>query len=267
MELLQRREIVRDGALISHREKLLSSRDQHLLILSGRKADVLSKFQSDNPDRVITRAGDMADLEFVQGMLGDMQFDGRLDGLILDDGISWKANADQSLGEGCRKVQQVDVSSSSPNQQDQLVGPSLGNVAALLNMTDVSSIRAAKVMATAMMSGKDQISEMLRFSSSILLVDSVSVPLCLSLKIPESMVTATLLPSPFPSLSRCLRVRLNNLFKLGDSSQQRRLRLHSCGLILKKFPDAVHKHSLLAAQDPDGVAEGVDSVVTAATHF
>ncbi|OAG36657.1 hypothetical protein AYO21_09132 [Fonsecaea monophora] len=112
MELLQRREIVRDGALISHRQKLLSSRDQHLLILSGRKADVLSKFQSDNPDRVTTRARDMADLEFVQGMPRDMQFNGRLDGLILNHGISCKANADQSLGERRRKLQQVDVSSS-----------------------------------------------------------------------------------------------------------------------------------------------------------
>ncbi|OAL38422.1 hypothetical protein AYO20_02481 [Fonsecaea nubica] len=77
---------------------LLSSGDQHLLILSGRKADVLSKFQSDNPDRVITRAGDMADLDFVQGMLRDVQFDGRLDGLILNHG---------SLGK-CFRIGQMD---------------------------------------------------------------------------------------------------------------------------------------------------------------
>ncbi|OAL27852.1 hypothetical protein AYO22_03197 [Fonsecaea multimorphosa] len=65
---------------------LLASSDQHLLILAGRKVDVLNKFQSTTPDRVVTRAGDMADLEFVQGMLRGVQCDGRLDALVLNHG-------------------------------------------------------------------------------------------------------------------------------------------------------------------------------------
>ncbi|EXJ68861.1 uncharacterized protein A1O5_07793 [Cladophialophora psammophila CBS 110553] len=66
--------------------RLLSSPDQHLLILAGRKVSVLDNFQSTHPDRVITRAGDMADLEFVKGMLQGVQFDGRLDALVLNHG-------------------------------------------------------------------------------------------------------------------------------------------------------------------------------------
>ncbi|OQU95240.1 hypothetical protein CLAIMM_01476 isoform 3 [Cladophialophora immunda] len=69
---------------------LLSSSDQHLLILAGRKVDVLNDFQSTNPDRVITRAGDMADLGFVQSMLRGVQCDGRLDALALNHGTLGK---------------------------------------------------------------------------------------------------------------------------------------------------------------------------------
>ncbi|OAP60129.1 hypothetical protein AYL99_05131 [Fonsecaea erecta] len=69
---------------------LLASSEQHLLILAGRKVDVLNKFQSTNPDRVITRAGEMADLEFVQGMLQGLQCDERLDALVLNHGTLGK---------------------------------------------------------------------------------------------------------------------------------------------------------------------------------
>ncbi|KIX02778.1 uncharacterized protein Z518_08720 [Rhinocladiella mackenziei CBS 650.93] len=67
-------------------QHLLSSSAQHLLILTGRKANRLQDLRTQNPDRVITRAGDMADLEYVKGILRDVELEGRLDGVILNHG-------------------------------------------------------------------------------------------------------------------------------------------------------------------------------------
>ncbi|KAK7900497.1 hypothetical protein LTR67_002779 [Exophiala xenobiotica] len=66
---------------------LLSSSSQHLLILTGRKTDVLEDLEAKNPDRVISRAGDMSDLDgYVKLVLQGLHLDGRLDGLILNHG-------------------------------------------------------------------------------------------------------------------------------------------------------------------------------------
>jgi NADP-dependent 3-hydroxy acid dehydrogenase YdfG len=66
---------------------LLSSSSQHLLILTGRKTDVLEDLEVKNPDRVISRAGDMSDLDgYVKLVLQGLHLDGRLDGLILNHG-------------------------------------------------------------------------------------------------------------------------------------------------------------------------------------
>ncbi|KIW55814.1 hypothetical protein, variant [Exophiala xenobiotica] len=65
---------------------LLSSSSQHLVILTGRKIDVLEDLEAKNPDRVISRAGDMSDLDYVKLVLQGLHLDGRLDGLILNHG-------------------------------------------------------------------------------------------------------------------------------------------------------------------------------------
>ncbi|KIW16838.1 hypothetical protein PV08_04028 [Exophiala spinifera] len=65
---------------------LLSLSAQHLLILTGRKKDVLEDFAGKNPDRVITSPGDMSDLGYVKSILAGIDLDGRLDGLILNHG-------------------------------------------------------------------------------------------------------------------------------------------------------------------------------------
>ncbi|EXJ92924.1 hypothetical protein A1O3_01480 [Capronia epimyces CBS 606.96] len=65
---------------------LLASPAQHLLILAGRKVDVLNELAANNPDRVITRPGDMADLEYVEHVLRDIDLVGRLDALVLNHG-------------------------------------------------------------------------------------------------------------------------------------------------------------------------------------
>ncbi|KAK4942968.1 hypothetical protein LTR10_017352 [Elasticomyces elasticus] len=67
-------------------EHLLRSSEQHLLVLTGRNADVLREFHSRYPDRVITEAGDMSDLEFVSAIAQTIQLEGRLDGLVLNHG-------------------------------------------------------------------------------------------------------------------------------------------------------------------------------------
>ena len=65
---------------------LLSLGEQHLLILTGRKTDVLARLKLSNPHRVITSSGDMADLKYVDGILRDLEIGGRLDGLVLNHG-------------------------------------------------------------------------------------------------------------------------------------------------------------------------------------
>lgn len=85
------------GLSITHH--LLSSPAQHLLILTGRNAKVLESLQSQYPDRVVTRAGDMGDLAFVRSILPQVQLDGRLDGLILNHG---------TLG-SCERIADVQV--------------------------------------------------------------------------------------------------------------------------------------------------------------
>ncbi|KIV84853.1 hypothetical protein PV11_00606 [Exophiala sideris] len=67
-------------------EHLLKSSAQHLLILTGRNEDVLRELHSRHPDRVITEAGDMSDLQFVKSIAQTVQLDGRLDGLVLNHG-------------------------------------------------------------------------------------------------------------------------------------------------------------------------------------
>lgn len=65
---------------------LLSSPAQHLLILTGRKTDVLDDLRTRDPDRVITKPGDVSDLEYVKAILRDVEIGGRLDGVILNHG-------------------------------------------------------------------------------------------------------------------------------------------------------------------------------------
>lgn len=65
---------------------LLRSEAQHLLVLAGRNVDVLSDLQSKNPDRVVTTAGDMSDLQYVKSIIDGFQLDGKLDGMILNHG-------------------------------------------------------------------------------------------------------------------------------------------------------------------------------------
>lgn len=65
---------------------LLRSEAQHLLVLAGRNTDVLNDLKSKNPDRVVTTAGDMSDLDYVKSILQSVQLDGKLDGLILNHG-------------------------------------------------------------------------------------------------------------------------------------------------------------------------------------
>ena len=72
------------GLAIANR--LLQSEAKHLLVLAGRKTDVLHDLQSKNPDRVVTSAGDMSDLNYVRSIIHDIELDGRLDGLILNHG-------------------------------------------------------------------------------------------------------------------------------------------------------------------------------------
>jgi NAD(P)-dependent dehydrogenase (short-subunit alcohol dehydrogenase family) len=79
--------------------KLLSSDDQHLLFLTGRKVDVLNNFKEQYPDRVITSMGDMESLDYVNAILSDVQLDGKLDGLILNHG---------TLG-NCLRMAQMDA--------------------------------------------------------------------------------------------------------------------------------------------------------------
>ncbi|KAI1618054.1 short-chain dehydrogenase/reductase [Exophiala viscosa] len=67
-------------------EYLLASSAQHLLVLTGRNEDVLHEFRSRYPDRVITEAGDMSDLQFVRSIAQSIQLEGRLDGLVLNHG-------------------------------------------------------------------------------------------------------------------------------------------------------------------------------------
>ena len=64
----------------------MSSSAQHLLVLTGRNEDVLRDIHSRYPDRVITEAGDMSDLQFVRSIAQTVQFAGRLDGLVLNHG-------------------------------------------------------------------------------------------------------------------------------------------------------------------------------------
>lgn len=65
---------------------LLQSNKQHLLILTGRKTDVLEGFKSQFPDRVLTSEGDMSDLTYVKSILQDVDLGGKLDGLVLNHG-------------------------------------------------------------------------------------------------------------------------------------------------------------------------------------
>lgn len=78
---------------------LLRSEAQHLLILAGRNTQVLDEIKSKNPDRVVTTAGDMGDLDYVKSILPSVQLDGKLDGLILNHG---------TLGE-CQRIRDVDA--------------------------------------------------------------------------------------------------------------------------------------------------------------
>ncbi|KAL2434839.1 putative oxidoreductase [Exophiala dermatitidis] len=78
---------------------LLSSPAQHLLILTGRKTDVLDDFRSKNTGRVIAKPGDMDDLAYVKSILSDVELDGRLDALVLNHG---------TLGT-CVRIAEMDV--------------------------------------------------------------------------------------------------------------------------------------------------------------
>lgn len=78
---------------------LLRSEAQHLLVLTGRNTQVLDGLQSKNPDRVVTTAGDMSDLNYVKSILSSVQLDGKLDGLILNHG---------TLG-SCQRICDVDA--------------------------------------------------------------------------------------------------------------------------------------------------------------
>lgn len=65
---------------------LLRAEGQHLLVLTGRKEEVLNDLRSKHPDRVVTSAGDMSDLDYVRAIINGVQLDGKLDGLILNHG-------------------------------------------------------------------------------------------------------------------------------------------------------------------------------------
>ncbi|KAJ9609990.1 hypothetical protein H2200_006320 [Cladophialophora chaetospira] len=65
---------------------LLSRSEQHLVILTGRKTEILEQLRSSDPDRVITSDGDMGDLDYVKGVIKGAQIDGRLDVLVLNHG-------------------------------------------------------------------------------------------------------------------------------------------------------------------------------------
>ncbi|KAK5062680.1 hypothetical protein LTR84_004753 [Exophiala bonariae] len=65
---------------------LLRSEAKHLLVLAGRNNDVLIDLQTKNPDRVVTTAGDMSDLDYVKSIISGLQLAGKLDGMILNHG-------------------------------------------------------------------------------------------------------------------------------------------------------------------------------------
>ncbi|RVX74068.1 hypothetical protein B0A52_01900 [Exophiala mesophila] len=78
---------------------LLKSNKQHLLILTGRQSDVLERFKSQFPDRVLTSKGDMSDLTYVKSILQNVDLGGKLDGLVLNHG---------TLGE-CQRIGDVEA--------------------------------------------------------------------------------------------------------------------------------------------------------------
>jgi NADP-dependent 3-hydroxy acid dehydrogenase YdfG len=91
---------------------LLALNEQHLLILTGRKADVLENFRSDYPDRVVTSCGDMADLKYVEGLLSGIELKGKLDGLVLNHGTLGEAERIATLSiEEWEKTFRINVTS------------------------------------------------------------------------------------------------------------------------------------------------------------
>lgn len=78
---------------------LLRAEAQHLLVLTGRNEEVLNDLRSKNPDRVVTSAGDMSDLDYVRAIIDGVQLDGKLDGLILNHG---------TLG-SCQRIGEVEA--------------------------------------------------------------------------------------------------------------------------------------------------------------
>ncbi len=82
------------------------------MILTGRKVDVLEKFKSSNPDRVITSNGDMGDLPYVKRILHEVQLGGTLDGLILNHGTLGNCSRIGQMGnEEWEEVFRVNVTS------------------------------------------------------------------------------------------------------------------------------------------------------------
>ncbi|EXJ58188.1 hypothetical protein A1O7_05613 [Cladophialophora yegresii CBS 114405] len=95
--------------------RLLSSPDEHLLILTGRNAEVLRQFQREYPDRVRAVQCDMADLGQVAGLVRQCEVHGSLDALILNHGTLGKclrlAQMEGDKGEEWERVFKVNVTS------------------------------------------------------------------------------------------------------------------------------------------------------------
>ena len=98
------------GIGLSIAKRLLSSSDQHLVILTGRNREVLAQFAELYGDRVIQSNGDMANLDYVSHLIREVEIDERLDGLILNHGTLGKCSRIGEIeAEGWEEVFRVNV--------------------------------------------------------------------------------------------------------------------------------------------------------------